>query len=48
MSSSVVNASKSIPASANAWSVGAKTVNGPVLCMVLTKSAFTSAATSES
>ena len=36
ISSSVVNAAKSIPASANAWSLGANTVKGPSLCNVAT------------
>ena len=48
ISSSVVNESKSIPASVNAWSVGANTVNGPSPCSVETKSALVRAATSES
>ena len=38
----------SIPALANAVSVGAKTVNGPVPLNVVTKSAFTSKSTSVS
>ena len=45
ISSSVVNESKSIPASVNAWSVGANTVNGPSPCKVDTKLALDSAAT---
>ena len=36
-SSSVSNVARSIPASVNAWSVGAKTVNGPVPCRVATR-----------
>ena len=42
------NVAKSIPASANAWSVGAKTVNGPSPCRVVSNSACITAATSES
>ena len=47
-SSGVSKSFRSIPALANAWSVGAKTVNGPVPCNVVTKSTCVSAATSES
>ena len=39
---------RSIPASVNAWSVGANTVNGPSACSADTKFALASAATSES
>ena len=46
-SSSVSNADKSIPAAAKASSVGAKTVNGPSPCRVVTRSAWASAATRE-
>ena len=45
--SSVVKVDKSIPASVNAWSVGANTVNGPSPCRVETRLAFARAATSE-
>ena len=43
--SGVSNAFKSISASVNAWSVGAKTVNGPFPCNVERRSACTIAAT---
>ena len=45
--SSVSREAKSIPASAKAASVGAKTVNGPAPCRVATSSAWARAATSE-
>ncbi len=45
--SGVSSAAKSIPASANAWSVGAKTVKGPSPCSVVSNSACITAATSE-
>ena len=45
--SSVSRASRSIPAAAKASSVGAKTVNGPSPCRVVTRSAWASAATRE-
>ncbi len=48
ISSSVLNESKSIPAAVNASSVGAKTVKGPSPESVVTKSARSRAATSES
>ena len=44
-SSSVSKAAKSKPASANAWSVGAKTVNGPSPCRAPTRPACDSAET---
>ena len=47
-SSGVSNSAKSIPAAANAASVGAKTVNGPSPCRVSTSPACVSAATNES
>ena len=47
-SASVSNDARSIPASANAWSVGANTVNGPLPCSAPTRSACASAATNES
>ena len=47
ISSVVSNVERSIPASVKAWSVGAKTVNGPVPCRVVTRSAFDRAATNE-
>ena len=47
-SSSVSNVDKSIPAAANASSVGAKTVNGPSACNAETSSAWDRAATRES
>ena len=37
--SAVFKSAKFIPASENAWSVGAKTVNGPGPCSVESKSA---------
>ena len=46
--SGVSRAARSMPASANAWSVGAKTVNGPVPCRVSNSSAWITPATSES
>ena len=45
--SGVSSAARSIPASVNAWSVGAKTVNGPSPCRVVNSSAWITAATSE-
>ena len=47
-SSGVSKVLKSMPASAKAVSVGAKTVNGPAPCKVVTKSACVKAATRES
>ena len=47
-SSSVSNEERSIPAAANASSVGAKTVNGPSACRAETSPACESAATRES
>ena len=47
-SSSVSKEARSIPAAANAASVGAKTVNGPSPCSAVTRSAWSSAATRES
>ena len=47
-SSSVSKVLRSIPAAANASSVGAKTVNGPSPCKALTRSACERAATRES
>ena len=44
-SSSVSKEARSIPASAKAASVGAKTVNGPSACSAVTRSAWESAAT---
>ena len=44
-SASVSNVDKSIPASMKAWSVGAKTVNGPLPCSVETRPACVSAST---
>ena len=44
---SVSREARSIPASAKAASVGAKTVNGPAPCRVATSSAWARAATSE-
>ena len=46
-SSSVLKSARLIPASVNAWSVGAKTVNGPSPSRVDTRSAWAKAATSE-
>ena len=46
--SSLLRAARSIPASAKASSVGAKTVYGPSPCRVVTSSACANAATSES
>ena len=45
--SGVSSEAKSIPASVNAWSVGAKTVNGPVPWSVSNSSAWITPATSE-
>ena len=45
--SSLSSAARSIPAAANASSVGAKTVNGPSPCNVVNSSAWTTAATKE-
>ncbi len=45
ISSSLSKLSRSIPAIANASSVGAKTVNGPSVCRVVTRLAFDNAAT---
>ena len=47
-SSSVSKEARSIPAAANAASVGAKTVNGPSACKAVTRFACASAATRES
>ena len=47
-SSSVSNVERSIPAAANASSVGAKTVNGPSACNADTSPACDKAATRES
>ena len=46
--SGVSSEARSIPASANAWSVGANRVNGPSPCRVVSNSAWITAATSES
>ena len=46
--SSLSSAARSIPAAANASSVGAKTVNGPSACKAETSPACESAATRES
>ena len=45
--SGVLSAARSIPASTNAWSVGANTVNGPSPSRVGSNSAWITAATSE-
>ena len=47
ISSSVSNVDRSIPAAANASSVGANTVYGPSPCKVVTKLALPSASTSD-
>ena len=41
----VSRAAKSIPASVNAWSVGAKRVKGPAVCRVASRSAWITAST---
>ena len=46
--STVSKAARSIPASVNAWSVGAKIVKGPGPCRVSSNSAWITAATRES
>ena len=47
ISSSVSKVDRSIPAAANASSVGANTVNGPSACSAVTRFACVSAATSD-